>query len=503
MDKSSFLKKDICRNICVAVSLTLISLAVVMMSTVDPLSSSGRHWYDSSVFVYVAKVMDQGGLPYKDAFDHKGPLLYFINLAGWKIGYNGIWYVEFLFMLLSSLGIYKTARLFAGKASSVITVLIVLGGMSRFFEGGNFTEEYALPLQIFALYIFLDYLYNGKTSDLRIFIAGALMGLAVMLRANMIPVWAVFAGFIFFRMLYERRFKELGKFIALFLSGVAAAVLPFIIYIAANHIMDDFIKFYWVLNLKYTKAVDDQVSGSFLETFGKFLVLPAVIVSVLIMIYKSIKGDKKSRPCDICYIVYMLISIALISMGGRYYLHYAMVILPMLIYPYAWAIGSVTSFFASGAKGERKDKLLLILSSIVLAICAFFILIIPWFEIFKSLRNDIVYHNMGVYNTYSESYNDLIDYIDSNTSADDKISVYGNAVHIYLSSDRMSASRYEYNTRKDVFPEIMDEYLNELDENNVRMVISRGEIEDEAMLEFMHNRGFSLTQSFGEYKVYE
>ena len=136
-------------------------------------------------------------------------------------------------------------------------------------------------------------------------------------------------------------------------------------------------------------------------------------------------------------------------------------------------------------------------------ILAVLLIVLPWFDIAKSLRSDIVYHNMGLYNTYSESYNDLIDYIDSNTGPEDHISVFGNAVFIYLSSDRISASRYEYNTRRDVMPEIMDEYLNDLRDNKAVMIISRGGIEDTRMLGFMEDMGFANTRIFGEFYVYE
>lgn len=54
---------------------------------------------DSSVFRYVAYVMKKGGIPYRDTFDHKGPVLYLINYLGLLINLNGVWIVEVIFML--------------------------------------------------------------------------------------------------------------------------------------------------------------------------------------------------------------------------------------------------------------------------------------------------------------------------------------------------------------------------------------------------------------------
>ncbi len=488
-------------NIAVAVFLMLISLLVVMMSTIDPLSYNGRFWYDSSVFAYIGKVMAEGGLPYKDAFDHKGPFLYFLNFIGWKLGHHGIWYVEYVSMLLSSVGIYMTSRLFAGKVRSLITVLIVLGGMNIFFEGGNYTEEYALPIQVFALYIFLEYLYKGRTSNLKIVVTGASLGLILMLRANMIALWMVFCCFIFIRSLMAGRSRELMRFTGLFLAGLIICLAPFVIYLLANHIWDDFIRFYWVLNLRYTEAEDTQVSAGFIETFARFMVLRQILAAIVLMVLKIMQEkDKDIRTKDLAYLVYMLVSLAVISIGGRYYLHYAMVLLPMLIYPFAaFQAGEIKPQSAPDSK-ERIIRYSKMALGLILAVL---LIVLPWFDIAKSLRSDIVYHNMGLYNTYSESYNDLIDYIDSNTGPEDHISVFGNAVFIYLSSDRMSASRYEYNTRRDVMPEIMDEYLNDLRDNKAVMIISRGGIEDTRMLGFMEDMGFANTRVFGEFYVYE
>ena len=52
---------------------------------------------DSSVFRTIALQMDEGIMPYRDTFDHKGPLLYLINYVGMKISFNnGIWFIEFI-----------------------------------------------------------------------------------------------------------------------------------------------------------------------------------------------------------------------------------------------------------------------------------------------------------------------------------------------------------------------------------------------------------------------
>ena len=69
---------------------------------------------DSTVFLYIGRLILHGGIPYRDAFDHKGPLVYLLDAAGLAIhGVFGVWLLELLFLTVSTVFAYKTARLLA------------------------------------------------------------------------------------------------------------------------------------------------------------------------------------------------------------------------------------------------------------------------------------------------------------------------------------------------------------------------------------------------------
>lgn len=82
--------------ICITAALGFMTFLILMYSKQSPWRKA-ESWTDSSVFKYVALVMSKGGMPYKDTFDHKGPVLYLLNLLGMQFGYmRGIWIVEFV-----------------------------------------------------------------------------------------------------------------------------------------------------------------------------------------------------------------------------------------------------------------------------------------------------------------------------------------------------------------------------------------------------------------------
>ena len=196
-------------SILALISSLILSMIFMFNSPLHPWKG-GASATDSSVFKTVAFMMEKGYMPYRDTFDHKGPVIYLLNYLGNKISdYRGIWVIEAFFLIVLIFAMYKIARLSCSIISSAITVLLALSILFTYFEGGNLTEEYAMPCIAIALFIFMDYLLNDKISNLRIMSAGIGCGIVLMLRPNMIAVWAVFCLFIFVDLLKERNYKQL------------------------------------------------------------------------------------------------------------------------------------------------------------------------------------------------------------------------------------------------------------------------------------------------------
>ena len=83
----------------------LLSLLITANSYSNPLGN-GYTSIDSSVTLYMAKLMKQGKIIYLDMFDHKGPLLFFINYLAYLINPKwGIWMIEnIIIMAIKSIG---------------------------------------------------------------------------------------------------------------------------------------------------------------------------------------------------------------------------------------------------------------------------------------------------------------------------------------------------------------------------------------------------------------
>ncbi|MFL2030484.1 hypothetical protein ACEN34_12965, partial [Loigolactobacillus zhaoyuanensis] len=59
--------------------------------------------HDGSMFYYFGRIMNQGLHAYSDAFDHKGPLLFYINALGYPtvFGIKLLWIIEIISLFLT------------------------------------------------------------------------------------------------------------------------------------------------------------------------------------------------------------------------------------------------------------------------------------------------------------------------------------------------------------------------------------------------------------------
>ena len=58
--------------------------------------------YDSEVFRYIGMVIANGGVPYRDAFDHKPPMIYFLAALVNHWDPLGHWLSEVTFLTVSA-----------------------------------------------------------------------------------------------------------------------------------------------------------------------------------------------------------------------------------------------------------------------------------------------------------------------------------------------------------------------------------------------------------------
>ncbi len=435
---------------------------------------------DSSVFKTVALMMEKGYMPYRDTFDHKGPLIYAINYLGARIAYyRGVWLLELVFLMVTIFLLYKIARLKVRVLSSVLVTLTAFSMLFDFFEGGNFTEEYAMMFIAIGIYIFLDYLLYNRISCFRIALSGIAMGGVCLLRANMIAVWVVFCIAIFFMKIVKAEWKQLRQFVLWFIIGLSIIIVPFAIWLWVNDALSSCIEDYILFNMHYSSA--DGGLALFSNKWNSFWTFASetVYVFALVGILYSIR---KNRFVHVTYVVYMILGLVFLCMSGMRYQHYGMVLIPTVVYPLSLITESMENL---------PDKGVAVVGKMLLSAYVVSTIIVP--TSIKTLCSIPSYYENRDKEHYDENTTQISEMVLNMTNEDDAISVYGNMDIIYVLTQRRHATKYSYQYPIGyVMPEIMDEYMEQLEEELPSIVVVQNGHYDDDIRTFLDRYGYNI-----------
>lgn len=476
-NESIFKGKNI-YSIFSVVFLAVLTLIVAMKSPLNPWTNSVAYT-DSNVFKYVAMVMSRGGMPYKDAFDHKGPLLYIINYLGQTIAfYRGIWVIEYITIFGTFYMMYKTSRFYCGRAASCFIVTIASTPLTGYFEGGNLTEEYAMFFIAISIYIFLDYFFNDKINRARLVICGLCFGAVLMLRANMISVWIVFCISVLTWNINKRK-KVPWNYLIYFLIGAALLVMPICVWLIKGGAFPYFVNDYIIFNFKYSSVYGGGNIYNKYTSIMTFLECNMFLISLITVIYMV--SLKKNLFFNVTYLIYMLLTLILISMSGLSYGHYGMILIPVFTYP----LSQIYTF-------ENKDNT----GTKMLLTVMFTLTVVPeWKANLDNMMNAIQYPNEQI--VLSERDKNVINLITDNTFKNDKIIVMGNSNFYYVLSGRLAASRYSYQPSLAVDDKISQEFEADLIDNMPKIVILTDDENED------YRKWFTMQEEYERLYIYE
>ncbi len=112
---------------------------------------------DQGVFLYIGRELNRGAALYQDLWDHKPPLIHYLNALGVTLDGGsmwGIWIIEALFLVGTvALSVITLRRAFGLGAAAFGTLCWIAAATTLL--SGNLLEEYALLFQFAALYFFV------------------------------------------------------------------------------------------------------------------------------------------------------------------------------------------------------------------------------------------------------------------------------------------------------------------------------------------------------------
>jgi 4-amino-4-deoxy-L-arabinose transferase-like glycosyltransferase len=187
---------------------------------------------DQGFYVYIGNEIVHGRLPYADAWESKPPAIFYLNALGIWLARGsrwGVWVVELLFLIAALYLSYEFMKRLWGIWPAIFGTALWLYGLDRtFYGGGNFTEEYPLPLHFLAIAL-MTQLFKAPGKRLYSFALGILFAVAFLFRPNNAAVEAAVVLAVLIAWISRRQYRELAIGLACMALGAA---IPFLITLA-------------------------------------------------------------------------------------------------------------------------------------------------------------------------------------------------------------------------------------------------------------------------------
>lgn len=231
----------------------LLFSAILLAPFAPPLQPLPRR--DSGVFLYAGWQILQGRIPYLQIWDHKPPLIYTIDAAGLLLGSGslwGVWMIEVL-SLAAALVMCASVLSHAFGGAGNLAAIICAASFTLVSDGGNLTEEYALPLQFLILGLF----YLGETRGSLLLVSwpiGILASMIFLLKPNLVGVSVAVALYVLITRMSARRFGELLRCAGAMISGAASPLLIALLFARSAGALSATTSAVFTFNAVYSEA---------------------------------------------------------------------------------------------------------------------------------------------------------------------------------------------------------------------------------------------------------
>lgn len=288
-----------------------------------------NNWDDANSYFTVGKSIWRGMVPYRDLFDQKGWLLYFIYSLGYLMdhtGFRGVFVLEILSFAFHLMAQYMILALYMKKRTAyvLLPVLAAIVTSSRCFYWGGSAEEFMLPFLSWGLYILMRYARSGFPEMIKrkdVLMCGILAGAVFNIKFNSLGLFIAFIVILTITTMLSKKggYTIPGRIVSvierwfIFLLGMIITTLPGAAWFIYKGAVRDWLHVYLYLNIfvyseKLTfagrmAAIFDILKGHFLSNKVVFIpvavaFLAGVIYLLLALIWRDLNPFNKEDVTD-------------------------------------------------------------------------------------------------------------------------------------------------------------------------------------------------------------
>lgn len=416
--------------------LLLLAIVFAVLLPFSPVNSQSVPSRDSGVFLYTGWRVLHGEIPYLQIWDHKPPIIYYLDALGLLLTPDsiwGVWWVEVASLgLAAAIGYFLFKRLY-GLLPAIFVSFLWLFSALYLLVGGNLTTEYVLPFQFALLWLF----YQAESANhygWRGFALGAVTALLFFTRQNAIAIAIGIGLYLLISRISRREFHRLLDDSLPILAGGLLVTAGIVGYFASKGALPAF----WDVAFRYNFAYADErgpldqlnaiIQGlNQLENIG--LAQIAMLgwgAALMLLTFKQSRIASEFHSLLWVAVIALPLELWLVSIGGRPRIPYFTVLLP------------VFSIFAGFTVWLLFDSLL----KDIPRLAAVGLLLMMIASLGAVLAAD--YQEIFAFYTQPSGDADLIAYIQQNTSPQDTVLMWGAETAYNFMARRASPTRFAY-----------------------------------------------------------
>src|SRR5215213_5126631 len=424
---------------------------------------------DSGVFLYIGWRFLNGDIPYRDVWDHKPPLIYFVDALGLILTPDslwGVWILQFLFIFFTLFFLYKLLDQEFGIYAALAGTITLTSGLLTILEKGNVTEEYALVFQTLGFWLLIN-AWKKNFPIHTLFWIGLVGGLAFNFKQTTIGLWITFALFLLVIRLFRRKFPL--KDLLSFLAGWSIPSIVLILYLASQNALSDYWEQAFLYNFVYIGKHEGirRLIPVFLKGFAYlqngwvlYLSILGWLVGLGYIWLKRKDLLTKVNPLLLVALVNLPIEILLITVSGRSILHYYLTPLPVMAILTGTLVYTFTALVQNIPKAASQQIQRWVPGIVLMGVLV-------------GQFGQITYYPSYLRILRDNDYAPVIDYIAKNTDEDDQVLLIGAESIVNFLARREAPTRYVYQYplallgRRSMF----EEYFNQIINNKPALII--------------------------------
>ena len=286
--------------------------------------------YDNEIFQYIGMLITKGGIPYKDVFDHKPPVIYLVNALCYKIYPGSEWPVFSFYLFLnifSSLMIFKRAIQLKGSYKIAIfltLIFIVLMNNFRIIGTYNLTRQLTVHEFVFFLYFYTSQLkFKSK-----FVLFGILSVLIFFTQQNEVLCLFPFIGY---QLLSDT--KNIYKNFNFLILGSICLFVGFLSLFLFWHNLSEFISQNFLFNIGRYISKEPFYTHVFIIFKLIFrLSIRVWAIPILLGLFGLIVLKTKFKKITIVFLISLLLELLSCSLSGRPYAHYLLMFIPIFLF---------------------------------------------------------------------------------------------------------------------------------------------------------------------------